>query len=207
MGAAAEADAQLDLLAELLPNNSIGIMLRGCAALLAGRRADAERALATLTSRYEETTTSADELAILSSWLGDYDRTLRWLKKGAKNVAPASRSSKWNRRLPRFCTIPGAARCFGRYRSRGGTVRSSEYFPSESGRTKDFGVVHQGHEAAPIGIPLMQRAKETEQSFTRGAALGHIRCAPRSTDESGEDRGAGSWESFFVRAMKTIRWQ
>ena len=67
-------------------------------------------------------------------------------------------------------------------RSEGGAL----YFPSEFGRTKDFGVVHQCHEAGPIGIPLMQRAKEIEQSFTRGAALGHIRCTPRSTDESGE---------------------
>ena len=59
-------------------------MLRGMAALKAGHRADAERALARLTSRYEETTTSADELAILSSWLGDYDQTLRWLRKGCE---------------------------------------------------------------------------------------------------------------------------
>ena len=84
MGEAAEATAQLDLLAELLPNSSMEIMLRGMAALQAGHRAHAERALARLTSRYEETTTSADELAILSSWLGDYDQTLRWLRKGCE---------------------------------------------------------------------------------------------------------------------------
>ena len=84
MGEAAEATAQLDLLAELLPNNSMEIMLRGMAALQAGHRAQAERALARLTARYEETTTSADELAILSSWLGDYDQTLRWLRKGCE---------------------------------------------------------------------------------------------------------------------------
>jgi hypothetical protein len=64
MGEAAEAETQAELLAELLPNSSLAIMLRG-GALLAGRRADAERALATLTSRYDANATSADDLAIL----------------------------------------------------------------------------------------------------------------------------------------------
>jgi tetratricopeptide (TPR) repeat protein len=84
MGAAAEADAQVDRLAELLPNNSLEIMLRAGAALLAGRRSDAERALATLTSRYDATAASADDLAIVSSWLGDDDQTVRWLKNACE---------------------------------------------------------------------------------------------------------------------------
>ena len=80
-GAVAEADAQVDLLVELLPNSPMPIMLRGVVALMAGRRADAERALATLTSRYDAAAASADDLVVLSSSLGDYDQTLRWLKK------------------------------------------------------------------------------------------------------------------------------
>ncbi len=75
-----EADAQVDLLVEQMPNNAMGIMLRGTTAALAGRRQDAERALATLTSMDEATTAPADELALLASWLGDYDQALRWLK-------------------------------------------------------------------------------------------------------------------------------
>ncbi len=61
----AEADAQVDRLLEQLPNNPIGILLRGTTAALAGRRADAERALATLTAPIDATMTPADNLAVL----------------------------------------------------------------------------------------------------------------------------------------------
>jgi len=88
-GASADADAQAALLGELVPNSSSTIMLRGCVAVLAGRRADAEHALATLTSRHESTLASADEVAIVSSWLGDYDQTLRWLELACEERGPA----------------------------------------------------------------------------------------------------------------------
>ena len=155
MGEAAEAIAQLDLLAELLPNNSMEIMLRGMAALKAGHRADAERALARLTSRYQKTADfgrrARDPLVVARRLRSDpalAEKRVRrtWLQPPVRGSGtddcPASARSP----VPR-----GASGV----RSRGGTVRSSEYFPSESGRTKDFGVVHQGHEAALIGIPLM----------------------------------------------------
>jgi serine/threonine-protein kinase len=83
-GAAAEAEAQLDLHEELFPDNSTTIMLRAGIALRAGRRADAERSLATLTARYEMTSASADQVAVLWSWLGDEDQTLRWLKRACE---------------------------------------------------------------------------------------------------------------------------
>jgi serine/threonine-protein kinase len=80
----AEAEAQLDLLVEQLPNNSLVIMLRGATAAMAGRRADAEQALATLTAPNGATSTPADDLALLSSLLGDYDQALRWLTKACE---------------------------------------------------------------------------------------------------------------------------
>ena len=80
MGEIAEAEAQLDQLVELVPTNAVAFVLRGCAAVLAGRRADAERELATLTSRYQAGKPRPDEVAILSAWLGDSDQTLHWLK-------------------------------------------------------------------------------------------------------------------------------
>jgi eukaryotic-like serine/threonine-protein kinase len=83
-GAFAEADAQVDLLVEQLPNNALVIMLRGANAAMAGRRTDAERALATLTPPNDATTAPADDLALLSSLLGDYDQALRWLKKACE---------------------------------------------------------------------------------------------------------------------------
>src|SRR5439155_22538822 len=71
-------------------------------------------------------------------------------------------------------------------RRRGVMSLSSRQFPSEFVRTEYFGLVDQCYEAARIGILLVQRAKKPEQSFTRGAALGHIRRASGPTDESVE---------------------
>ena len=90
------------------------IMLRGIAALQAGHRAHAEQALARLTSRDQETTTSADELAILSSWLGDYDQTLRWLRKGCEERGSSLAFVEVEPTIAPLLHDPRAARCFGR---------------------------------------------------------------------------------------------
>jgi serine/threonine-protein kinase len=84
-----QAEAQAEKVAELLPNNSLATLLRAGAALLAGRRTDVERALAMLTSRYDAHSTSADDLAIVSSWLGDDDVTVHWLKKACEERGPS----------------------------------------------------------------------------------------------------------------------
>jgi len=89
MGDAGQAAAQADKVAELLPNSSLAILLRAGAALVAGRRTDGERALAMLTSRYDANLTSADDLAVVSSWLGDDDVTVRWLQKACEERGPS----------------------------------------------------------------------------------------------------------------------
>jgi len=89
VGDAGQAAAQADRVAELLPNSSLAILLRAGAALAAGRRIDVERALATLTSRYDANSTSADDLAVVSSWLGDEDVTVRWLQRACEERGPS----------------------------------------------------------------------------------------------------------------------
>jgi serine/threonine-protein kinase len=88
-GAVADAEAQLDRLAELAPHNSTVILLRAGTAVKAGRRAEAERVLVTLKSLYEAGTASAGDPAILSSWLGDDDEALRWLKMACEERGAA----------------------------------------------------------------------------------------------------------------------
>jgi serine/threonine-protein kinase len=88
-GEACQAEAQADSVAELLPNSSLATLLRAGAALVEGRRADVEHALAMLTSRYDANLTSADDLAIVSSWLGDDDVTVRWLRKACDERGPS----------------------------------------------------------------------------------------------------------------------
>jgi hypothetical protein len=49
---------------------------------------------------------------------------------------------------------------------------------------KDFGFVNECDEAAHVGMPLVQRVQEIEQSLTVWTGLGHIRCASRASDET-----------------------